>query len=238
MRAGGVGFTVSMMGEFDDGLSKAGQLMRIIAKLVFIFALVYAAKFGVDFLKLKISLFESDAAARAMTGLLVTVLIGYIILLSIPFIPGVEVGIAVLLLLGPSAAPIVYLATVCGLLTAFGVGQYAPLQRLVQFCLDLRMTRIATLLERIHSTPRAQRIHAMQASLPNWLTPILSNYRYVTLALAINMPGNIAIGGGGGIMMAAGLSRLFQTRFVALTVMLSTLPVPLAVWILGTELLR
>jgi len=38
--------------------------------------------------------------------------------------------------------------------------------------------------------------------------------------------------------MAAGLTRLFQTRWVILTLMIAVLPVPLAVWITGVEFLK
>ena len=111
------------------------------------------------------------------------------------------------------------------------------LDRLIQFCADMRLLRIARLLERIDRTPREDRLNAMHDRLPRWLAPLLCDYRYVTLGLAINMPGNIALGGGGGIMMAGGLSRLFQTRFAILTVFLATLPIPLSVWLLGADVL-
>jgi hypothetical protein len=203
-----------------------------------VLAVVLLAKLGVGWLFTKIALLESDAAARAMIGLVITVLIAYAILLALPFVPGVEIGIALLVIEGAAAAPFVYLATVFGLFLAFCIGQYAPLDRLIRFCNDLYLFRIAKLLERIDVTPREDRLDAMNARLPGWLVPVLCNYRYVTLAIAINLPGNIALGGGGGIMMAGGISRLFQTKFAALTIVVATLPVPLAVWLLGTDILQ
>ena len=220
----------------DDAIGP--RLGRIALRLGLVFALVYLAKIGIDQLSAKIALYESDAAARAMFGLLITVMIGYAILLAIPFVPGVEIGIAVLVLQGPSAAPIVYMATAAGLLLAFCIGQYAPLSRLIQFCRDLALDRLAGLLARIEQTPSQERLDQMQERLPRWLAPIFCNYRYVTLGLAINLPGNIALGGGGGIMMAGGLSRLFRTRFAVLTILIATLPVPLSVWLMGVDTLQ
>ena len=211
---------------------------RIASKLVVVFALVYLAKLGVDYLMAKIILFETDEAARMMTGLLITVMIGYAILLALPFVPGVEIGIAILILEGADAAPVVYMATVGGLTLAFCVGQYVPMVRLVRWCEDLYLCRVAALLQRIHNIPREDRLQAMQDRLPRWLAPIFCNYRYVMLGLAINLPGNMAIGGGGGIMLAGGLSRLFQTQFAILTIICATLPVPLAVWLLGADILQ
>ena len=218
--------------------TKARRFWRMAVRLLIIVLLVYLAKVGIDLLMAKIKLFETDAAARAMTGLIITVMIAYAILLAIPFVPGVEIGIAILMIEGASAAPMVYLATVAGLTLAFSIGQFAPLDRLILLCNDLHLSRAAALLKRIKQTPREDRVNAMHERLPTWLARILCDYGYVTLGLLINMPGNIALGGGGGIMMAGGLSRLFQSRFVILTVILATLPVPLSVWLLGADVLQ
>lgn len=216
----------------------AKRFARMASKLLAVFVLVYLAKTGIDFLMAKIALFETDEAARMMTGLLITVMVGYAILLAIPFVPGVEIGIAILLLEGAQAAPFVYFATICGLALAFCIGQYVPMARLVRWCEDFYLARPARLLQRIHETPRDDRLQAMQDRLPKWLAPIFCNYRYVTLGLAINLPGNVALGGGGGIMLAGGLSRLFETRYAIMTIIIATLPVPLSVWLLGTDVLQ
>lgn len=213
-------------------------MIRIILRLAVIAGLILLVKLGMDALSAKIALLESDRAARAMTGLIVTVLLGYAILLAIPFVPGVEIGLAVLVIQGPEAAPFVYLATLTGLIIAFLVGQFAPLDRLIRLCSDLYLYRICALLERIKSTPREQRIAAMQDRLPGWLTKFVCDYRYVTLGITINLPGNIALGGGGGILMAAGLSRLFQTGYIVLTIAIAALPVPLAVWFWGIDIVQ
>jgi hypothetical protein len=51
--------------------------------------------------------------------------------------------------------------------------------------------------------------------------------------VAINLPGNIVIGGGGGIALMAGLSRLFSPSGFVVTVAIATLPIPLAWLIFG-----
>ncbi len=211
---------------------------RIIVRLVVVLVFVAVVKFGIDFLFAKFALFESDASARAMTGLLVIVMLGYALLLAIPFVPGVEIGVAVLMLEGAKAAPMVYGATVTGLFLAFCIGQYVPLTRLIGLCNDLSLKRVAQMLERISSTPREDRLDTLHTRLPRPLVPVLVRYRYVTLGLAINLPGNIGLGGGGGIMIAGGLSRLFHTGYAFLTIALATLPVPLSVWLWGKEFLQ
>ena len=216
----------------------APRIARIVVRLGVVVGFVVLIKFGIDQLFAKFALFESSASARMMTGLIMIIMVGYALLLAIPFVPGVEIGAAILILEGAKAAPMVYGATVVGLFLAFCIGQYAPLPRLIRLCQDLSLSRIASLLARILSTPRTERLDAMHDRLPRWLVPVLCNYRYVTLGIAINLPGNIALGGGGGIMMTGGLSRLFQTGYTLLTIATATLPVPLAVWVWGTDFLQ
>jgi len=59
----------------------------------------------------------------------------------------------------------------------------------------------------------------------------------VLLALLINLPGNSLIGGGGGILLVAGPSRLFSLPALVVTLILATAPVPLAVWLMGANIL-
>ena len=57
----------------------------------------------------------------------------------------------------------------------------------------------------------------------------LLNHRYLTLAACLNLPGNSALGGGGGIAFLCGLSGQFHWRRFILTVILATAPIPLLV---------
>lgn len=227
-----------MGSETNQNNALGRRVFRIGVRLGAVLIFVLLVEFGVKQFFAKFVLFESDATARAMTGLMITIMVGYALVLAIPFVPGVEIGIAILVLEGAKAAPIVYGATVVGLFLAFCIGQYAPLPRLIRVCEDLSLSRITNLLISIDSTPREDRLDSLHDRLPRWLGTALCDYRYVTLALAINLPGNIALGGGGGIMIAGGLSRLFQTGLTLLTVTIATLPVPLAVWLWGTDFLQ
>lgn len=214
------------------------SLLRSALRLAGIALLVLVVKAGFDALSAQLALLESDVAARAMIGLVATVLVGYAVMLAIPFVPGVEIGIAILMIEGAGAAPFVYLATVTGLTLAFLTGHYVALNWLIKLCTDLQMHRIGRLLERIRDRTAHDRLVALDDRLPGWLAPMLVRYRYLTLAVLINLPGTIAIGGGGGIMLVAGLSRLFHIGRALLTIALATLPVPLAVWLLGTDILH
>ncbi len=215
-----------------------GGITRGILQLICIVIAVIVAKLGFDWLTTQINTLETDQAEQAMTGLILAILLGYAVLIAIPFVPGVEIGATVLMVQGAEAAPLVYLATMLGMSLAFLTGQLLSLDWIIARCDRWRMVRLCNLMHRIKETPMQDRLAALKARLPNWLAPFVVNYRYVMVAIIINTPGSIAIGGGGGIMLATGLSRLFNTGWMIATIAVATLPIPLAVWFMGTDVLH
>ncbi len=176
--------------------------------------------------------------SQMMLGVLTLVLIGYAILLAVPFMPGVEIGAALLLMEGARIAPFVYLATVIGLVLAFVVGRNVSLKWLHHVFRDLHMLRACALIDRIRTQEPRDRLNGLSDALPKPLAQVLIGWRYLTIAALINLPGSVVIGGGGGILMLAGISRLFHPAWMLLTIVLAVAPVPLGVWIWGTDLLR
>lgn len=211
---------------------------RLVFRFLLIAVFVYLAVLVFEWVSAQAMILEGPAQSTAMIGLLALALVGYAMLIAIPFMPGVEVGIVLLLMQGAAIAPFVYLATLAGLFTAFCVGQFVSLDWLHGVFRDLRMIRACRLLDRIKGRTREERLASLAERLPNWISWVAIDYRYITIALLINLPGSIAIGGGGGIMMAAGLSRLFQTGRMMLILAIATAPIPLMVWIMGVDILK
>ena len=180
---------------------------------------------------------ETERAEQTglMIGLLTALLIVYVLLMAIPFVPGIEIGVTLLILKGASIAPIVYFATVAGLVLAYLAGRFLPYSWLHATLADLRMRRACGLVERIAPMSRAERMEHLLARLPRRARPYVSSGRYLLIALLLNIPGNAAIGGGGGIMFAAGLTRIYKPWLTLLTVALAVLPVPLSVWLYGSD---
>ncbi|MDA0722384.1 MAG: hypothetical protein O2994_11995 [Proteobacteria bacterium] len=219
-------------------LPRPAYLVRLGLRFSAVLVVVGLAVLGFDWLQTQVLRLEQDVALRAMTGLMVALLILYAIVLATPFVPGVEIGVALLIIQGAKAAPFVYLATVCGLSLAFVIGQYVSLLWLTRLLRGLLLHRLAGWLDRVDGLARADRLRLLQQKLPAWLAPLFLRFRYVTVALAINTLGNIAVGGGGGIMLVAGLSRLFSIPAMLLVIALATAPVPLAVWVWGVDVVR
>jgi len=168
---------------------------------------------------------------------LFAVVLAYAVLIAIPFVPGVEIGLSLLMIRGADIAPVVYLATVFGLCAAFLAGRFLSYDWLHRIFMDLRLRRAGEFLERTENLSRQQRVEMLRAGLPAWLGGFAVNFRYVTLGALINLPGNSLIGGGGGICLLVGLSRLFTPWVVILTIALAVSPVPLLVILFGADFL-
>ena len=165
---------------------------------------------------------------------IVASMVAYTGLMAIPFVPGAEIGVAVLIILGPKIAVLVYLCTVAALSLSFLVGRLVPERTLICFLWDLRFHKASGILAQVEGLDSQNRLSLMLDRSPKRLIPLLLRYRYLALIVAINLPGNIVIGGGGGIALMAGLSRLFSPSGFVVTVAIATLPIPLA-WLMFGE---
>lgn len=151
----------------------------------------------------------------------------YIVLMAIPFVPGAEIGLTLLAILGGAIAPLVYLATAASLMIAYLIGRLLPPELLQRGLSGLGLMRAAQFVEEAAAMTDEQLQQKLTSPTgPKFLNALLK-HRYIALILAVNMPGNVVIGGGGGIAMMAGLSRLFDPLPFLLTVLIAVLPVPL-----------
>ena len=168
-------------------------------------------------------------------GLLLATLAIYALFIAIPFVPGIEIGASLLLFGGATVAPYVYIATVVGLMLAFLVGRLVSYDWLRQVFADVRMMRMCQLLDDMKPLSRERRLTLLRQRLPGWAEPIAIRGRYVLLALLLVLPGNAVIGGGGGICLLAGLTRLYSTPVTLLTIGIAVLPIPLMVWLFNVD---
>jgi len=212
-----------------SGPTSLGIAVRVVALVALVLAATWGAHMIRDALNLTIMPVNEQQVHRAI--MLGTV--AYIGLLALPFVPGAEIGIAMLTAFGAAIAPLVYAATVCAMMLAYLVGRLLPIGALARLLTFLRMRRAAELVERAAPLSREARLAMLLEGAPPRTLALALRYRYAALALAVNVPGNAVIGGGGGIMMMAGLSGIFAPLPTVLAVMLAVSPVPLAVMLFG-----
>jgi hypothetical protein len=167
--------------------------------------------------------------------IIMTSMAAYILLMAIPFVPGVEIGLAMMMILGPKIVPLVYGCTLIALCLAFLVGRLLPERSIIRFLREVRLVRAATFLESFHGLDAEQRLTRLMEKSPRRWVPWLLRHRYLTLMLAINLPGNMLLGGGGGLALMAGISRMFSIHHYVIMVAVAISPIPLFLMIFGDQ---
>jgi len=144
----------------------------------------------------------------SLTDLILVTLL-YAAILAIPFMPGLELGLIIMALFGTSGVTAAYLGTILGLLAAYSMGVW-----------------INHFSGGYPTALRWAAPNRLEAFVGPKLSALADKYRYIILGLAFNLPGNSAIGGGGGISLISGMSGRFTVWKFVLTVMIATAPLP------------
>ena len=215
----------------------AARMARNAARLAALAAVALAAVALLDWVRSASDAMPEPGGRWLYYGVLALGLAVYALLLALPYVPGVEIGILFLAMQGPGAALPVYVATLAGLALAYTAGAALPPGWLAGTLTDLGLSRAAALVGRMAPLPREARLRLLRDRLPGWLRRAAGGWRYLLLAAVLNVPGNWLLGGGGGIMLLAGLSGLFRPALTLATVALAVAPVPLAVWFFGIDLM-
>ncbi|MEX0969066.1 MAG: hypothetical protein WD046_01325 [Paracoccaceae bacterium] len=205
-------------------------ILRVGLRLVVLICLVYAAAQLTHMVRAWFNDTIMPGNQAAVHRAIVLGTLAYILLTALPFVPGAEIGLAMLALLGPAIAPVVYMATIISLTLAFIIGRLIPPRLTARALARLGLRRAAALITEIAASPPPERLGLLVSQIDHGAMRLATRYRYVLLALLINMPGNVIIGGGGGIAMVAGLSRVFAPLPFLATIAIAVLPVPLAVF--------
>lgn len=217
-------------------MTAAGAL-RTLLRLALLVLIAWASMAALAWVRAAADAMPGQSGQVVYLAVVGAALLLYALLLALPFVPGVEVGIAILAMQGPAAALPVYLATLGGLALSFGAGRWLPPGWVAGTFRDLGLDRAAALVGRAADLPPAARLALLRDRLPARVGAALGGWRYVILAIALNAPGNWLLGGGGGLMLVAGLSRLFHPGATLLTVALAVAPVPLVIWAFDVQLI-
>lgn len=213
----------------DAGLSR--RLPRLLAILALYALLLLAGRWLGDRLTLLLDLDLRAHPGLALHWAVLLCALAYAVLLAIPFVPGVEVGLGMMLILGPATYALVYLGTVLGLTLGFAAGRLVPARACARALGALGLERAQDLVLRLAPLDADARQALLLARAPARLLPLLLRHRYLALALALNLPGNALLGGGGGIALIAGMSGLYPWPRYLATVALAVAPVPLLLWL-------
>ncbi len=213
--------------------SRAARWFRyLVLAILVVLASIIAHHIGAWLVK-TITLEIGELNKNFMISAIVLAMVFYALLLAIPFIPGVEIGFGLIIMFGVDLVIPVYVATLFGISLAFFLGRVIPLTTLQSLLRFIYMERAADLIARLAPLSHHDKMQALAESAPKRFVPFLLRHRYLAIAAAINIPGNAVIGGGGGIGMMAGISRLFPWPYFALTIVLAVAPMPIFLLIFG-----
>jgi len=157
--------------------------------------------------------------------------LAYIILLSLPFIPGVELGLVLMCLFGKEGIIFVYLCTVIGLNLSFAIGHLLPRQWVFAWLAQFGVASSDIEAEGDHWMRHLLSRSTLGDRLKDRLGAHLVKYRYAVLGVLFNLPGNFILGGGGGIALICGINRSFSWLGFLITVVIATTPVPLLAYL-------
>jgi len=153
----------------------------------------------------------------------------YVLWMAIPFVPGVELGLALMVMLGPKGVFLVYLCTLLSLSLSFTIGRLMPLNVFARFFGWLHLHKAQDLVLQLETLNSEERLDFLMRTAPSKVTPFLLKHRYLMIAIALNLPGNALIGGGGGIGLISGMSRLYPFPRYILLVSLAITPLPILI---------
>lgn len=207
--------------------------LRIALALAVLIGVILLARTGITRLEDAMSFSILPKSPVTIGIAIAAAMLFYVICLALPYVPGAEIGVFMLALFGAKIAPLLYVATVLSLLLAYTIGRLVPLTTVARWLGRVRLQRAAGLVARMAATPPADIPALLIPPGKSQLSSFFMRFRYIALMVLFNLPGNTLIGGGGGIAMVAGLSRLYRPLPYVACVILAVLPVPLAVFVMG-----
>lgn len=203
---------------------------RRILVLFFIYtALLAMGYFGGEW---AYSIIKSDFMLNTQFILYISVVL-FALLLAIPFVPSLEISLGLLVLFGKDAAIPLYAATIIAFSFTFTVGRIIDAKFLSNLLGYLNLSKAKKFVLDIAELNQSDRLEMLLKLAPKKYIPILLKHRYIAVGLAINMPGNTLIGGGGGIALLAGMAGIFTWPLFLLTVMIAVSPVPITVFLMA-----
>ncbi|MET0064508.1 MAG: hypothetical protein ABW176_19640, partial [Candidatus Thiodiazotropha endolucinida] len=127
----------------------AVTLVKVFAILLALIALNVLISNLIDAMEIQIWPEHLDIVDRAV----VIGIILYIVLMATPFLPGIEMGLILMMVLGPKGVVVIYICTLIALSIGFFIGRVFPASLIVTFLQWLNFDRAAALLKRFDAIP-------------------------------------------------------------------------------------
>jgi hypothetical protein len=207
--------------------------IRLTWKVALFVAVLVAAKMSGDWVVSRISVNLTPRSEPMLHNFIMVAIGIYTGLMMLPFVPGAEIGLGLIAALGPKIAPLVYGCTVVALCLAFLIGRLIPKDSVIRGFELLNLRRAASLLRNMVDLDIEARREFLLGNSTSRLLRLALRYRFIGLMVLLNIPGNSVVGGGGGISMIAGYSRLFSFPSFLAAIAIAVAPIPLFLFLTG-----
>lgn len=180
-----------------------------------------------------IGLAEFDMATPPVRPdlVIVSALLLYTLTSALPFVPGAEIGLMLMICFGKPLILPVYLCMVSALTIAYLAGRFVPLPVVSRGFALIGLRKASDLTLRLaQGEPVIGGLCPCHTRQGQFASMLLKN-RALALIVLLNVPGNSAAGGGGGIAFAAGTSGLYPMRGFLLAILVAIAPVPLIFYV-------
>ena len=204
-----------------------GKGIRLAAKIALFLGILVFLNYAMRWLANLVAFQMWPEHANMAAFLLFASIVSYILLLAIPFLPGIEVGLMLMAMLGAKGIVLVYLCTLLSLSLSFLFGRLLPSRYLARALGWFHLNRARDLVTSLEPLDTEERLRFLLRSAPSRIVPFLLRHRYLIIGVLFNVPGNALIGGGGGIGLIAGMSRLFPFPKYLLLICLAITPGPI-----------
>lgn len=193
-------------------IARMTQRLRLVASIAIVLAAL-ALVWMSDGVGPAFLYFNED---MALTVLLACTLL-YVLLMAMPFVPGMELGWLLMGVFGIPGILAAWLGTVAGLVLGFTMARH-----LTALPMGARLALQRNSLVTSNPADLNVGVKLLQRSLI-WQ----QNHPYIFLLAALNLPGNLIIGGGGGIAWISGFTPGMLYRHFIPVAALATSGVPL-----------
>jgi hypothetical protein len=211
----------------EASLKPTGGRLRLAVKIALFLGILVFLNYAMGWLANLVAFQMWPQHANMAVFFLFASIVSYIILLAIPFLPGIEVGLMLMAMLGMKGIIIVYICTVMSLSLSFLFGRLLPSRYLARALGWFHLNRARDLVTSLEPLAPEERLRFLLRSAPSRIVPSLLRHRYLIIGALFNLPGNALIGGGGGIGLIAGMSRLFPFPKYLLLICLAITPGPI-----------
>ncbi len=142
-------------------------------KLMVLLAIIVALNMGGTWLSHLIDFQLFPRHEPMLHAIVLVAVVIYIVLMATPFMPGIEIGLALMMLLGNKGAILVYLCTLAALSVSFAIGRKIP-SRFIDLLLNwLHLYKASALVRQLESLNQQERLEFLYEKAPSRIAPFL-----------------------------------------------------------------